>query len=560
MNHRIQNALTLFGAISLLPYQAFAIDIPETTSPSRIQDRIQIEQNRPELGGQTLVTIPADNGLSRVVKDNVTFKLVGVTVDGAFALDAGRVSQTYNDLLGSDIDLQKLKSIAYEITKTYREAGYVLTLAVIPPQRINNGVVRIRIVEGHVNDVIFEGIAEVSDQLKSYAEKIRTEKPLKAETLEKYLLRMQDLAGIQVTSLIRPSKTEVGAADVIIKVVQKKVEASISIDNRGTRYIGPFEAGLVTSFNNLLGVHDRTQVKLFSASNPDELRYGQISHEEIIGDEGTTLRFSASRTRTNPGFKLKDFEIEGSDTTYNVSVKHPIIRSRSENLYGEIKTEIRNSNTDSLSEPLFRDRIRVLRGSTSYDFVDGFSGINQIDTEISKGFDLWRSKSSVGFSRVDADMNFWKFTARMSRTQYIDSSFGLRLSSAGQQSSQLLLPAEQFGLGGAEFGSAYDPSELLGDSGIAGRIEIFHDSGQIAKEFDSNVQPYTFYDVGTVWKNDAISQDSRSLASAGLGFRIFGHENVSGSLELALPLTRKVSAMGEDGASPRLFFSLNIRN
>ena len=120
-----------------------------------------------------------------------------------------------------------------------------------------------------------------------------------------------------------------------------------------------------------------------------------------------------------------------------------------------------------------------------------------------------------------------------------------------------MLTAEQFGLGGASFGSAYDPSEITGDSGIAGRVELqYNRSGDF--EYVPSYQLYGFYDIGNVWirNNSAGQKASESLADTGIGVRFNVMEPVSGGLELAVPLTRQVAADGQDGKSPRLFFSL----
>jgi hemolysin activation/secretion protein len=131
--------------------------------------------------------------------------------------------------------------------------------------------------------------------------------------------------------------------------------------------------------------------------------------------------------------------------------------------------------------------------------------------------------------------------------------------------SNTLLIDEQFSLGGADFGSAYDPSELLGDSGVAGRAELrYSRDGDF--QWVPSYQFYTFYDIGTVWNRDAGAgtSDEASLADAGVGLRFNAQIPLSGTFEFAYPLTRPVAAdvgAGGDGSGfhPRAFFSLAYR-
>jgi hemolysin activation/secretion protein len=101
---------------------------------------------------------------------------------------------------------------------------------------------------------------------------------------------------------------------------------------------------------------------------------------------------------------------------------------------------------------------------------------------------------------------------------------------------------------------------LTGDSGFAGRLELQYN--QAPGEWLSQYQLYGFYDLGRVWNRDRIAGTEAahaSLSSTGLGTRFYLFDAVTGSLEGALPLTRKVNAMGEDGSAPRVFFNLQYR-
>jgi len=171
-------------------------------------------------------------------------------------------------------------------------------------------------------------------------------------------------------------------------------------------------------------------------------------------------------------------------------------------------------------------------------------------------------------SRRNGKYNFSKVNLEYSRLQYL--SFitpGLNIlgSVIGQYAFSQLLSDEEFGVGGDEFGRVYDPSELTGDHGLAGKLELQWGQNTAFEDFEAltGYQLYVFYDLGAVWQIDsrakALTSSRQSLASVGMGVRFNLWDNVSGLVEVATPLTRDVAARGADGDEARVFFNVGAR-
>lgn len=166
-------------------------------------------------------------------------------------------------------------------------------------------------------------------------------------------------------------------------------------------------------------------------------------------------------------------------------------------------------------------------------------------------------KGDSNMTRTDGDPEFFKTTLEVSRLQRITSVFDLFVSVSGQTSPDTLLASEEFGVGGLNYGSAYDSSEITGEKGVAGRAEI-----RANNPIDlpvNTVQIYGFYDLGKVWDPDnTLAEDrQRSLASTGFGVRSTINDNFAGTFEFAVPLTRTVGT--ENDKDPRFFGSLTGR-
>src|SRR5262249_50261488 len=148
----------------------------------------------PSVTNEPIVTSP-ETGQGQKLTEGIKFTLKDITFENLTAFSKEQLRPEYGQYLGKKITLATLNEIASNITVRYRNAGYILSRAVVPPQRINGGAIKIRIVEGYVDRVTFEGDPITGGLLKAYADKIRNAKPLDSATLERYLLLMNDLPG-----------------------------------------------------------------------------------------------------------------------------------------------------------------------------------------------------------------------------------------------------------------------------------------------------------------------------------------------------------------------------
>lgn len=541
---------------------SFAQAVPSSAEPSRVGGQIAPMQ-APTLSTAAPAvasggTISAPNGAEKV-----KLTLQSVTVDNMTVYTEKQIAYLYKDMIGKQISLADVYGIAEKLTAKYRNEGYVLTQVVIPPQTIDGGNVRLRVVEGFVENVTIQGATQNNiGYMQEFADKIKAAKPLNAKSLERYVLLMNDLSGVSARAVLSPSKTP-GASDVTLIVEQKPYDLFFQVDNRGSRYLGALQANAGVRLNNIFGMYEAINLQTVTA--PDgwptrELDYFGASWTQPLNHEGTRMTLSGSVTSTAPGFDLEAFDVRGLAKSAGVEVTHPFVRSRMQNLFGSVKFNYLNSERkDNLGLGTTEDRLRVLRAGGTWQFTDKMVGINTMTAELSKGLSILGAsdKNDAGLTRALGDPDFFKSTLEISRLQRLSDKFELFASASGQKSSHTLLASEEFGIGGATYGSAYDNSEITGEDGIAFRTEL-----RVNNAFDHSfdmLQFYGFYDVGKVWDRDnAIVKDQeRSLASTGLGSRFTINQNWAGSVEVAVPLTRKVETQGDN--DPRAFGALTAR-
>lgn len=565
-------ALATISAMALCSYigaaHAQLESATSTADPSRVQD--QIRQQNLEEGATPNVNvrnIPAQNAPAGA--ENIKLTLREVRLEGASAYSEEETRKVYAPYIGSEVTLADVYKIANDLTAKYRNDGYILTQVVVPPQEIEGGSVELRVVEGYIDQIKIEKADPNSPintaTIEEYASHISRNGPLNARSLERELLLINDLPGVTARSILSPSATTPGAADLLVILDYDPVDGLLSIDNFGSRYLGPTQVGAAATLNSFLGQNEAISAQLVMAPQDwYELAYGSMSYEQPVGKYGTKMHVTASATDTDPGWDLEQFDVEGRSYLLNVGLTHPFIRSRSENLNGRLNFDWRRVRSANNVEDTRRDRLSVLRAGLRFDFIDTIFGAaaNTIDGEISKGLNVFGAseEGNENMTRDEADPQFTKFEGQIQRLQRITSGVNLLLSGSGQIASNALLSSEEFGVGGIGNGRGFDPSEIVGDHGIAGRVELqWNDPMQIDPRYIDSYQLYGFYDIGRVWNEDATTNDQKreSLASVGLGMKVDLPYDVDAGMAVAFPLTREVAT--EDDHDPRVYFNLSKR-
>jgi hemolysin activation/secretion protein len=543
--------------------QAPVPQLPGSADPGRLQERF----GAPPVprAAPPEVSIETERQAAPDQADQIRFVLTELTLADGTVYDPATLRTLWHDDLGREITLADIYRIADALTARYRNDGYILSQVVVPAQRIRDGVVMLRAVEGFIDQVVVEGDVDRAGLIRAYADPVTRARPLRIGDLERALLLMQDLPGVTVRSVLRPSTATPTAADLVIYLEQKPVDGFLTLDNRGSRYIGPFQATAGARLNSPLGLQDQATVRFINT--PDvfhELRAYDIGESLPLGGEGTLLSVLWSQAVSRPGYTLNKFDIRSHADSFTLSLTQPLIRGRAENLAltGSVGTSDTRTVINAFQQVLSVDRIRPLRLGVSYDFADGFDGVSLAGFRISRGLpvlDATPADSSLA-SRAGGQSAFTKLNADLARRQILAPDWALLVAVSGQYAFDRLLASEEFGLGGAQYLRAYDPAELSGRAGVAGKLELQFGGLPDLWRF-VGTQIYGYYESGAVWNRDPADLSGRvqSASDIGLGFRFALGETVSGSVEAAKPLTRGVAALDGHGYDPRVFFALAAR-
>lgn len=556
--HVVMLAVTVPALCATMWIQDAHSQASQEADPSRIEDQL-IEREAPS---RKPTADDLSLGIAGAGTDDINvppFILSGVTVEGATAFSGEEIAATYASLLATQIGSAELEAIAGRITALYRDAGYVLSRAILPPQDVTTGIIRIQIIEGYVSHVTTDGT--VPDYaIKGYAARITEERPLTLNTLERNMLLINDMPGVTLNDAVLSEDDAVpGAHTLALEIGLDRIGGSFFVDNRGSAEVGPVQAGASVELRNTIGFGDAVSVAGFTVpSQPRELKLIRIGYAMPIGSSGLQMSVSGTASWIDAGGTLDAVGDESNLKSVSASLAYPVVRARDANIWLNASLDVRSAEERTDFGTVFDEDLVVLRGSVSGMTADGWGGRSYVTFRASKGVRLMNAakRGDPLLSRTDADPQAATLTVDVSRyQQLVGDLLSLTLAGRAQRATDALVSSEEFSLGGARFGRGFEYGELTGDDGIAGSVE-FTIAPDIELAWVSRPQIYAFYDTGAVWNRNVVFGDARqSLSSAGAGIRLTFADDFNAGFELAKPLDRDSSRTNTDEWQALFFLS-----
>lgn len=518
---RLAAALAFFAVSTA----AVAQVIPPSAQPGRERERFTEPPTPRAQPGGPAISLPST--VAPPGANKILLKLRGVHIVGATVYRPEDLAPLYADLVGRRVTLQDIYNIAQRITAKYGADGYILSRAVVPVQQLDpkGAVVRIEVIEGYIDRVEWpKQLGRYRDFFADYARKITAERPINVRTLERYLLLASDLPGLKFSTRLEPSKTAKGASTLIVDVAEKPLDAYGRVDNRGTPSRGPYEVLSSATLNNIFGMHEALTLTWAATTKLKELEYFSANYRQVLTSEGLTAFVNGSYGWGRPGTATLELLQYKTRTNYvEGGFAYPVIRAREQNLTLSGLGFASDSHSDILAAPFNEDRLRGLRLKADADMADRLQGINQFNVTISQGIEGLGSTVNGNplASRAAGRVDFGKVEGYASRLQPLVANFSAMLATYGQYAFTPLLTPEQCGFGGARFGRAFDPSQMLGDScwEVSGELRYDLPAGMMQL---TQAQLYGFSDYGKLWTRAAAigTLATTDGASAGAGVRL----------------------------------------
>ena len=540
-----------------------------------------IEKNLPPSQPTIIPPVQPPQSEEVIPEGGTVVTVQSVEIDGNTKYSTDELAQEYQAIVGKPASVGDIAEAVNHVQLRYRNDGYFLSAARGRLTRTDDVVkLHIHVTEGYISDVKIDGETEggavkVYDFLRNLLE-IR---PINIADMERYLLLAQNVPGMSVRAVLRPTGGDSGAVELIAQVARKPFDLFASIDNRGPGTAGPVQLLVSGGANSFTSAGERVQVDLFNTPFNVEQVFGEVSAQWFIGSDGLLIRTYAGYGVNEPGRELGAERYKGRLDLAGVSARYPLIRTRALSLDLSAAMDVFRSTIDLANGPGPRARqsgstIKIARGGVDLATQDTLWGLvpsaaNTFELKFHQGFNGAVNEQFPARPGVSND--FQKYTAEIVRVQDLfsleDYRFAVKLAADGQWSHDILPPSEKMFLGGSSYGRGFFSGEITGDRAVIGTVELQVTStlpgllGWAGLSSDEMpVRYYAFGDAGTIWDREPGTLRG-TMESAGIGIETAITPEVTTVLEgvnrFTLRPTGSVAASRE--TSKAVFFQVRFQ-
>jgi hemolysin activation/secretion protein len=451
-----------------------------------------------------------------------------IQITGNTLLDTATLHALVADAQGQTRTLSQLGELAARITSAYQNKGYPLARAFIPAQTIASGIVRIEVIEASYGKISLDNRSRVKDDLlQAILAPLQSGQAVDQRVLDHALLLASDIAGVVAGATLKPGEV-VGTSDLLVNITPgPAVSGNGVLDNYGDRNTGRARIGGTVFVINPLQHGDVLSVSGLSSGSG--LNNARLGYETLLNGQGTRLGGAYSALRYAMGKPLAALQANGSAGVASLWAKHPLLRSRDVNIYGQLQF-------DSLQ---LRDHLDVSAIKTDRDLENWTLSLagDTRDALLSGGINTWSlgwTAGRVGFGNSAAQLadaktagtqgEFSKWNANLARMQSLSPKNTLYFAFTGQWANTNLDASQKMSVGGPYSVRAYDTGSLSGDTGYLTTVELRHTLGTA---WSGQWQAVAFVDAARVTVNKStwiLGMNSANLSGAGVGMNWTGSQ------------------------------------
>lgn len=479
-----------------------------------------------------------------------------INVAGTTLISAQKIKDIIAPFQNRELTLRDLQKVADLITDAYRQKGYITSRAYLPPQKIEQGILEIRVVEGITGDIEIKGNRYFKSSLLKGKITLRKGQPFDYNTLRKGLSKINGQPDRFAHTVLAAGK-ELGTTDVVLEVKDRlPIHLGFAWDNYGSRYINKDRYALNLSHNNLLGFDDKLTFQYQFAQGG---RYFLKSLRYLLpATPSLDVGFYTSFSRVKLGQDVEDSDSRGKTQIYGLFAAQNLVNTDNTDITFNLGFDYKDITNYQLQTVSSNDRLRIAKAGLDMNFTDSL-GRTIISGELGCGIPNimggLREQDSKA-SRSGSGGKFVKETINVLRLHKMPFASSLLWKNQIQLTSDILTSAEQFQIGGISNVRGYGPAEATGDRGYASTAEWSFPFYPLPRDIKTPFSKAKLYDALKLalfydWANarlkrpSATEEKNKTLSSGGWGLRLNLPEDFSLRLDMAWPLTRHMSSDGD---------------
>ncbi len=481
----------------------------ETAEFYQRQQRLNKQRDEQERFDETLVESGQSHRAPENSNSDQLISVSGIIVDASAILSAEEVEAVTKKYEHQDLLMSDLSKMLDEINALYRQHQVITARALLPPQKVQGGVIRVQLVEARLDEVIFRN--RQSTRAQYIAKRIDATPGELADVhrLEQDLLVFNGVNDVKLRAILQPGSKPETTSYLIDVYEPKNIVATVFADNTGRDSIGKERLGLNFINLSLTGNRDRLTLGGSYAEGTDA---AYMAYNVPLNTQGTRMIVGYNYSKIAIiSSDLETFNITGRSTIGSLHVSHPIRITGQSSVFGVLGINVKESETVFDKVDRFKSSVR------SYSLAGEFQGLSQ-------AYQWYASPQlNVGIDRFGGDESFTLINGELGGVLNLADKHEVRLRFRGQLSDTDLLPSsEQFQLGGAASVRGYPEGFLIGDQGYFSSVEYRFSMIDFngSKGSNSRLDSIVFVDHGGIYTSasgEALDREDY-LTSVGIGF------------------------------------------
>lgn len=473
----------------------------------------------------------------------VHFVVKGFVISGDNPLSDSKTQSILSQFKGDHFGLEGLQTAVEELEAAFRESGYAFYRVNLIPQELKDGVIKLQITEFKIANIFIEGNKHYSsDNILNSAPTLEKGQTPNTDVLSRAINMANSLPSKNIK--LQFSESETGGA-IDAKILVKDGEPDfffVGLNNTGNDETGSFRLTGGFLFTNLFDAdHNLSLSFTMSPDETDAVKQYGLTYSIPSYESGSEFSLLISHSDVDSGVVEQQFEVSGKGTVVSLRYKKNFLQQ------GAYKQELEFG----LDRKLFENDI-VLFGflqqggdvasrpiSVTYRGVQ-LSTVSNLDFSIgffsnisggSNNEDSDYADSRAGANEVaSADWSLFKYSFNYLR--FLSQNWLFRFGLVGQETSDLLISGEQFGVGGMNSIRGYNERDVLGDTGYQINLELWFPAFS-----DYKIRPLIFVDFGHTETLDPLPstpdgvEAEQDPASFGAGLRYSWRESLNVTLD-----------------------------
>lgn len=505
----------------------------------RLREQIEKEPAPAEIEDKTPPpAAPAPSEEKVFIKD--------ISVTGSTLIPQEKINSLIAPYKNKELTLNEIRVITDKITDLYRVRGFITSRAYLPPQKLEGGVLEIKVLEAKIGDIEVRNNRYFKSGLLISRMALKKGEPFNYNRLREGISLINQHPDRFAKAVLAPGK-EPGTTDIILDVKDRlPLHLGVSGDNFASRYLDKQRYIFSFTHNNLLGFDDRMSFQ-YQMGQAGRYFLKNISYSAPFSK--WQVGGYATFARVKLGQEFEDQDVRGKTQVYGVFASRSLIRQDNYDLTLNLGYDYKNVVNTQNQAVTSHDRIRMAKLGADFSATDNWGRTivsNEIDfgiPDIMGGLSMKDPRSS----RDGAGGQFTKDTLDILRLQKMPFSSTLLWKNQFQITGDILTATEQFQVGGIANVRGYPPAEAVGDRGIATTAEWSFPPYFVPKDFKVPFSKARFYDAFRTavfydWANaflrrpGATEEKYKTLSSLGCGIRFNLPEDFSLRVDLAWPL------------------------